>query len=112
MPRLPTGPLRLLVLASLVNTLGSGLWMVSSPLYLTRYAGLSITQTGLALTATALACVIASAPMGYVADRLGARGVYVTGLIAQAAGTAAFVLVHSVWVYLLISVPLAVADAA
>jgi MFS family permease len=112
MPRLPSGPLRLLVLASLVNTAGTGLWMVSSPLYLTRYAGLSITQTGLALTATALVCMVASAPTGYVADRLGAREVYVAGLVAQALGTAAFALVHSVWVYLLIGIPLAVADAA
>ncbi|WP_426509690.1 MFS transporter [Dactylosporangium sp. McL0621] len=105
-------PLRLLALISLINTTGTGLWMVSSPLYLTRYAGLSIAATGLALTATGLVCMVASAPMGYVADRLGAREVFVAGLVAQALGTAAFALVHNVWVYLLIGVPLAVADAA
>ncbi|WP_433612740.1 MFS transporter [Dactylosporangium sp. CA-139114] len=105
-------PLRLLSLISLVNTAGNGLWMVSSALYLTRFAGLSIAQTGLALTVTGLVCMVASAPMGYVADRLGAREVYVAGLLAQALGTAAFALVHSVWVYLLIGAPLAIADAA
>src|SRR5262245_18982790 len=109
---MPTGPLRLLVAAQLVNTLGSGLWMASSALYLTRVAGLSIGQTGIALTVTALVCMVASAPMGYVADRSGARGVLVAGLVAQAVGTAALALVHSVWTFLLIAAPLAVADAA
>ncbi|WP_433213398.1 MFS transporter [Dactylosporangium sp. CS-047395] len=104
--------MRLLALISLINTAGTGLWMVASPLYLTRYAGLSITATGLALTATGLVCMVASAPMGYVADRLGAREVFVAGLVAQAIGTAMFVFVPNVWVYLLIGAPLALADAA
>ncbi|MFB9408315.1 MFS transporter [Dactylosporangium matsuzakiense] len=112
MPRLPTGALRLLVLISLVNTTGTGLWMVSSAIYLTRFAGLSIAQTGLALTLTGLVGMVASAPMGYVADRLGAREVFVAGLVVQALGTTAFIVVHNIWVYLLIGVPLAVADAA
>ncbi|MFG2037848.1 MFS transporter [Dactylosporangium sp. NPDC048998] len=110
--RLPTGPLRLLVLATLVNTLGNGLWMASSALFLTRSAGLSIGQTGVALTVTALVCMVASAPMGYLADRGGARGVLVAGLIALAAGTAALALVGSVWTFLLVAVPMAIADAA
>ncbi|GAA2374847.1 MFS transporter [Dactylosporangium salmoneum] len=109
---LPTGPLRLLVVAQLVNTLGSGLSMASSALYLTRIAGLSVAQTGLALSVAALVCMVASAPMGYVADRAGARGVLVAGLVAQALGTAALTLVGSVWTYLLVAVPLAIADAA
>lgn len=109
---MPNGPLRLLVAATLVNTLGNGLWMASSALFLTRSAGLSIAQTGLALTVTALVCMVSSAPMGYVADRHGARGVLVAGLVALAAGTAALALVGSVWTYLLVAVPMAVADAA
>ncbi|WP_345135934.1 MFS transporter [Dactylosporangium darangshiense] len=110
--QLPTGPMRLLVAAQLVNTLGTGMWMTAGALFLTRIAGLSVAQTGVALSITALACMVASAPMGYVADRAGARGVLVAGLVAQAIGTAAFALVGSVWSYLLIGVPLAVADAA
>ncbi|WP_432834186.1 MFS transporter [Dactylosporangium sp. CA-092794] len=109
---MPTGPLRLLVVAQLVNTLGTGLWMVTSALYLTRFAGLTIAQTGAALTVAALVCLLASVPMGYLADRAGARGVLVAGLVAQAVGTAALVLVDSVWTYLLVAVPLAIADAA
>jgi MFS family permease len=109
---MPTGPLRLLVVATLVNTLGTGLWMASSALFLTRSVGLSITQTGVALTVTGLVCMVASAPMGYVADRRGARGVLVAGLVALAAGTAALALVDSMWTFLLVAGPMAVADAA
>jgi MFS family permease len=109
---MPTGALRILVVATLVNTLGNGLWMASSALFLTRSVGLSVTQTGLALTVTALACLVSSAPMGYLADRRGAREVLVAGLVALAAGTAALALVGSIGTFLLVAVPTAVADAA
>src|SRR5258706_6656576 len=92
---MPRGPLRLLAAATLVNTLGNGLWMASSALFLTRSVGLSVRETGLALTVTALASLVTSAPMGYVADRRGPRGVLVLGLLVMAAGTAALSLVGS-----------------
>src|SRR5690349_18130437 len=69
------GPIRTLALATLVNTVGSGLWMVSSALFLTRSIGLSVAQTGLALTLVALVSLVSSTPVGYLADRLGPRGV-------------------------------------
>src|SRR5262249_36374508 len=61
---------------------------------------------------TALVCLVASAPMGYVADRRGPRGVLVVGLLALAAGTAALALVGSPASFLVVAVPMAVADAA
>jgi len=106
------GPLRLLVASTLVNTLGNGLWMASSALFLTRSVGLSVRETGLALTVTALVCLVASAPMGYIADRRGPRGVLLVGLVALAAGTAALALVGSFATFLVVAAPMAVADAA
>jgi MFS family permease len=106
------GPLRLLAAATLVNTLGNGLWMASSALFLTRSVGLSVRETGLALTVTALVSLVAGAPMGYVADRRGPRGILVLGLLVMAGGTAALCLVGSFATFLAVAIPTAVADAA
>ncbi|MEV6596550.1 MFS transporter [Actinoplanes sp. NPDC051346] len=106
------GPLRLLAASTLVNTFGNGLWMASSALFLTRSVGLSVGQTGLALTLAALVSMTASVPMGYVADRRGPRGILVAGLLALATGTAAMTLVDSFGAFLLVALPMAVADAA
>lgn len=106
------GPVRLLAAATLVNTFGNGLWMVVSALYLTRSVGLSIGQTGLALTITALVGLVVSAPLGYLADRVGPRGMLVGGLAAMAVGTAALTLVDSFASFLVVAVPTAVFEAA
>lgn len=106
------GPLRLLAGATLINTFGNGVSMTSIALFLTRSVGLSVRETGLALTVTALVCLVSSAPMGYVADHRGPRGVLVAGLLVLCAGSAALVTVDGFWSYLLVGVPMAVADAA
>ncbi|WP_244945132.1 MFS transporter [Couchioplanes caeruleus] len=99
-------------MSTLVNTFGNGLWMVVSALYLTRSVGLSIGQTGLALTITALVSLVVSTPLGYLTDRVGPRGMLVGGLGAMAVGTAALTLVDSFVSFLLVAVPTAVFEAA
>ena len=106
------GPLRLLAGATLINTFGNGVSMASVALFLTRSVGLSVRETGLALTVTALVCLVSSAPMGYVADRRGPRGVLLAGLLVLCAGSVALVTVQNFWTYLLVGVPMAVGDAA
>lgn len=41
----PPGPLRTLSLATLANTVGSGLWLAGAALYLTRDVGLSAARS-------------------------------------------------------------------
>src|SRR5688572_29693098 len=83
MPLLPEPVLiRTLAVATLVTTIGNGLWMVSSALFLTRSVGLSIAQTVLALTLVALVSLVSSTPVGYLAARLGPRGAAIGGLVA------------------------------
>lgn len=106
------GPIRTLALATLVNTVGSGLWMVSSALFLTRSIGLSVAQTGLALTLVALVSLVSSTPVGYLADRLGPRGVAIGGLVALGLCEAALVEVRSMAGFLVVAAPMAVFDAA
>lgn len=106
------GPARTLALSTLVNTIGRGTWLAASALFLTRSVGLTVAQVGLGLTVTALVSLVASTPMGYLADRRGPRGVQLAALVASAAATAALVAVRSFPTFLAVGVLMAVADAA
>ncbi|MEU5939251.1 MFS transporter [Micromonospora sp. NPDC047548] len=106
------GPARTLALSALVNTVGRGTWLTVSALFLTRSVGLSVSQVGLGLTVTALVGLVASTPMGYLADRHGPRGIQLAALVASGACTAALVAVRSFPAFLVVGVLMAVADAA
>ncbi|MCO1596073.1 MFS transporter [Micromonospora sp. RHAY321] len=107
----PPGPARTLTLGTLVKTVGRGLWLVSSALFLTRSVGLSPTQVGIGLTISALAGVLASAPSGYLADRIGPRGAQVGGLIVAGTLTAGLITVRSFAAFLVVGAATALADA-
>ncbi|MEU5914160.1 MFS transporter [Micromonospora sp. NPDC047527] len=107
----PPGPARTLTLGTLVKTVGRGLWLVASALFLTRSVGLSPTQVGVGLTISALVGVLASAPSGYLADRIGPRGAQVGGLIAAGTLTAGLITVRSFAAFLVVGAATALADA-
>ncbi|MEU4640000.1 MFS transporter [Micromonospora sp. NPDC023814] len=106
------GPTRTLTLGTLVRTVGRGLWLVASALFLTRSVGLTATEVGVGLTVSALVGLLASAPTGYLADRLGPRGTQVAALVAGGALTAALVTVQSFAAFLAVGAATALADAA
>ncbi|WP_330440169.1 MFS transporter [Micromonospora sp. NBC_00821] len=107
----PPGPARVLTLGTLVKTVGRGLWLVASALFLTRSVGLSATQVGIGLTISALVGVVASAPSGYLADRVGPRGVQVGALFVAGTLTVGLVAVRSFPTFLLVGAATALADA-
>ncbi|MGK5674018.1 MFS transporter [Micromonospora sp. URMC 106] len=106
------GPARTLTLGTLVRTVGRGLWLVASALFLTRSAGLSATEVGLGLTVAALVGLLASAPAGYLADRLGPRATQIVALAASGVLTTALLAVGSLPAFLAVGAATAVADAA
>ncbi|MEV4629245.1 MFS transporter [Micromonospora sp. NPDC049523] len=106
------GAARILAVSTLVQTVGRGIWLTASALFLTRSVGLSVAQVGLGLTVTALVSLVASAPMGYLADRFGPRGIQLLGLLASAGLTAALIAVRSFPQFLLVGVATALSDAA
>ncbi|GAB3801482.1 MFS transporter [Micromonospora zhanjiangensis] len=71
-----------------------------------------MTEVGLGLTATALVNLVASAPMGYLADRYGPRGVQLVGLVASGFCSAALLTVRSLPAFLIVGAATALADAA
>ncbi len=93
------GPGRVLYWASLVNAIGTGMYLISSAVFFVRYVGLPETQVGLGLSVGAVIGLASGIPAGHLADRYGARRVYVISLVAEALVMCSFTLVHSFWVF-------------
>ncbi|MDG4820599.1 MFS transporter [Asanoa sp. WMMD1127] len=92
-----TGPQRLLAASNLVYTVGSGLYLTAGVLYFTQAVRLPAAQVGAGLAIAGAVALAVGIAAGHLADRHGPRGVYAATLAVQALATAAFVLVHSFW---------------
>lgn len=97
------GAPRILAIATLVNTLGNGLFFTASALFLTRSVGLSVRQVGVGLTIAGLVGLLANVPAGRIAELAGPREVLaiVTGLAAVFMAGYAFV--HTFPVFLVVA---------
>ena len=102
---------RRLVIATLVNTFGNGVYAAVGALYLTRAAGLSVHEVGLGLTIAGLVGLIASTPLGVVADRLGPNRAYVGFLLLQAVTMTALTQVRSFGLFVAVVGVTAIADS-
>lgn len=104
-PLPPPGPLRTLAYATLVNTVGAGLWLAGGALYLTRDVGLSATSVGAGLTVAGLVGLTASVPLGGLADRWDPRTLRAVLQVGQAVAALAYLLVGSFPAFLAVAVP-------
>ncbi|MFC5922236.1 MFS transporter [Micromonospora vulcania] len=102
-PLPPPGRLRTLALATLANTVGTGLWVTGVALYLTRVVGLSPTKVGLGLTLAGLVGLTASVPLGALADRRDPRALRAVLQVGQAVVASAYLLVDSFPVFLVVA---------
>ncbi|MEU5911962.1 MFS transporter [Micromonospora sp. NPDC047527] len=102
-PLPPPGRLRTLSLATLANTVGSGLWLTGAALYLTRDVGLSAVQVGTGLSVAGLIGLTASVPLGGLADRRDPRTLRAVLQLVQAAVAGAYLMVGSFPVFLLVA---------
>ncbi|MFG3051716.1 MFS transporter [Kitasatospora sp. NPDC048239] len=93
---LPDDPLlRRLVLMSLVNTVGNGLFITVSVLFFTRSIGLTPGRVALGLTIAGVCGVLAGVPMGRLADRVGSRRLLLVVGPLEAAAVLGYAFVHS-----------------
>ncbi|MGI8667404.1 MAG: MFS transporter [Jatrophihabitans sp.] len=106
-----SGAGRILASITLVNTIGTGLWVTSSALYLTRIVGLRATDVGIGFTVGALVCLIASTPMGYLADQRGPRTMQILFYLGLAGSYAAMLTVHSLVAFIIVASLTSLADA-
>ncbi|MFG1628138.1 MFS transporter [Kribbella sp. NPDC049227] len=102
---------RRLIGATLVNTFGNGVYAAVGALYLTRVAGLSVGHVGIGLTIAGLVGLVASTPLGVVADRLGPNRAYVGFLVLQAITMSALTQVRSFLPYVVVAGITAIADS-
>lgn len=108
---LPEEPaVRRMALATLVNTIGNGIFFTLSALYFTRIVGFSVLEVGTGLSIAAGVAIFAGVPIGHLADRRGPREVMV-GLTALIGALATlFLFVDEWWEFVAVATLVAVLD--
>jgi MFS family permease len=98
------GPRRVYLLATLINTYGTGLVLTTLTLFAVRVVHLPAARAGLAMTIAGLVGLMAAMPIGRLADRRGPRNVYRVVLLVLAAAAAGYVLfAHSFTSFLIVT---------
>lgn len=94
----PVDPnLRIMAVATLVNTFGNGALVTTFALYFTRVVGLRPAQVGLALSAGALAGLLVQVPAGHLADLRGPRKVLQALTFGAGIAMLGLLVARSVW---------------
>ncbi|MBG0560205.1 MFS transporter [Actinoplanes aureus] len=102
---------RLLAMSTLVNTIGTGMFLSAGTIFLIRSVGLSPAAAGVGLTVGSLIGFGAGVLIGDQADRRGARQVMIAAMLLEAAASASLLLVHSLWPLLVVAALAAVGRA-
>jgi len=95
--------LRRLAAGTLISAIGNGAWYTSWAIFLTRWIGLSPAAVGLGMTLAGACGVAAATPLGWIADRVGAREMFAGLLILQGLTSGAYVLVHGTASFLIVA---------
>lgn len=99
----PSGALRRLAAGTLTSAIGNGAWYTSWAIFLTRSVGLSPVQIGIGMTLAGICGVVAATPIGWLADRLGAREMFCLLLAVQGLAALAYGLVHGMAAFLVVA---------
>lgn len=97
------GPLSRLAAGTLISAIGNGAWYTSWAIFLTRWIGLSPAAVGVGMTVAGACGVAAATPLGWIADRVGAREMFAGLLALQGLSAGAYVLVHGMASFLVVS---------
>jgi len=109
-PRTGTG--RRFALIAMIDSLGTGMFYASAALYFTRVVGLTGVQVGVGLSIAGVVGFLGVVPLGMLADRVRAGRIYVALQLWRAAGFAAYCLVGTFPMFVLIACAIGLADAA
>ena len=106
------GPLRRIAAGTLASSVGNGAWYTSWAIFLTHSVGLSPGEIGVGMTAAGAMGVLASTPVGRLADRAGARRTFRMLLLAQAAASMAFAGVTGMASFVVVASVAQIADSS
>lgn len=81
--------------ATIVNTIGMGMFLSAGTLFLIKFTGLSPAKVGLGLTIGSLIGVGADVLVGDLADRCGSREVVIAAMALETVGSLCLLLVHN-----------------
>ncbi|MCR6489688.1 MFS transporter [Amycolatopsis sp. OK19-0408] len=95
---------RIFLAATLIDALGSGLWVPFALLFLVHGQGMGLLDAGTSLSTGALLALVTGPATGAAMDRFGPRALLVTGNVVRIAAFAAYPLVHTSWQVIVVSV--------
>ncbi len=95
--------LRIFLAATLIDALGSGLWVPFALLFLVHGQGMSLVDAGAALTTGALLALVTGPATGAAMDRFGPRALLIAGNLVRLAAFAAYPLAHTSWPVIAVS---------
>ncbi|MFB6842450.1 MFS transporter [Streptomyces sp. NPDC056361] len=102
---------RLLALATVVNTIGMGIFLSAGTIFLIRSAGFTPTEAGIGLTVGSLCGFGAGVVIGDWADRRGSREVVIGSMLLEAAASVSLLFVNSLWSLIVVAAAAAVGRA-
>ncbi|HEX6360612.1 MFS transporter [Actinophytocola sp.] len=86
-----------------ISALGDGLWFTLWAIYFTRVVGLAPTVVGLGMAVAAGVGLLATVPLGALADRTNARTVLVVLAAVEGVAMAGYLLVSEFWSFLVVT---------
>ena len=95
---------RIFLAATLIDALGSGLWVPFALLFLVHGQGMGLLDAGTSLSTGALLALVSGPATGAAMDRFGPRALLVTGNLVRVAAFCAYPLVHTSWQVIVVSV--------
>nr|ACG70810.1 putative membrane protein [Streptomyces fradiae] len=102
---------RLLTLATVVNTIGMGIFLSAGTIFLIRSAGFTPTEAGIGLTAGSLCGFGAGVVIGDWADRRGSREVVIGSMLLEAVASISLLFVNNLWSLIVVAAAAAVGRA-
>ncbi len=103
---------RTFAVTSLINAVGTGLYLAGSAVFFVRSVGLTTAEVGFGLALSGIVGFLTTVPVGALAERIGARHMLVVLQLWRAGWFVALTFVHGVVGFTLVSSCLAAAEAA
>ena len=94
---------RIFLAATLIDALGSGLWVPFALLFLVHGQGMGLLDAGTSLSTGALLALVTGPATGAAMDRFGPRALLVAGNLVRLAAFCAYPLCHTGWAVVVVS---------
>jgi MFS family permease len=95
---------RIFLAATLIDALGSGLWVPFALLFLVHGQGMGLLDAGTSLSTGALLALVTGPATGAAMDRFGPRALLIAGNLVRLGAFCAYPLVHTSWQVIVVSV--------